>query len=364
MCFASILLVCILMATGCDSKQQEYPEYFAAEGCSEFVCEVEGYLESCSFNGAVLVSVDGEPLYASGFGYADEKSDVVCNAADTFEIGSLSKQFTAAAILMLYEDGLLDLDDSIDTYFPQFEQGQSITVRNLLNMRSGLYDYINDAHKFFPADYVEEYLAKADSDSADTPDFERSFLLQYLYSAPIRNTPDTDFYYCNTDYYLLGLIIEQVSGMSYQEYLEQNIFIPCDMLTANNDFMGTTTRGYYADGSTLSMRTSTALGCGSVNAGVYDLYRWYTQLYSGKLINEASLSEMTTSVGGYGFGVICSSTLWYHGGSTNVFNSFSAFYPQDDLLIIVLSNSPIENTSTTYVAKNIWEIYTSISKDE
>ncbi len=186
--FIGILLASFIFTTGCDSKQQEYPEYYVTDGSSEFASKVEDYLDRCEFNGAVLVSVDGEPFYASGFGCADEKTGAVCSAADTFEIGSLSKQFTAAAILMLYEDAKLDLDDSIDKYFPEFEQGQSITIRNLLNMRSGLYDYINDAHTFFPSDYVDEYLARADSDNEDIPDFERDFLLEYLYSAPIRNT--------------------------------------------------------------------------------------------------------------------------------------------------------------------------------
>ncbi len=357
--FVCMLIVCFLFVSGCNSNQHEYPKYYVAEDNSEFASEVEDYLERCEFNGSVLVSQGGNVVYATGFGVGDKKTGVKCNAADTYEIGSLSKQFTATSILMLYEDGKIDLNDSIDKYFPEFKQGKIITIRNLLNMRSGLYDYINDAHKFFSSDFVDEYLARADSDNEDTPDFERDFLLEYLYSAPIRNTPDIDFYYCNTDYYLLGLIIEQVSGLCYQEFLEKNIFIPCGMLTANNDFMGTTTRGYYADGSTLSMRTSTALGCGSVNAGVYDLHRWFTQLYNGKLISEESLKEMTTSVGGYGFGVICSPSLWYHGGSTDVFNSFAAYYPQNELLIIALSNTPIESTSTTYVAKNMWEMYMS-----
>ncbi len=355
--YLCLIIGCIVFMAGCGSKQQEYQEYYTAEGSAEFAEKTEEYLERCGFNGAVLVSAEGDVFYASGFGTADKKTGVECSAVDTFEIGSLSKQFTAASILMLYEEGKLDLDDSIDMYFPKFEQGKSITVRNLLNMRSGLYDYINDAHKFFPSYFVDEYLERADSDNENTPDFERDFLLEYLYSAPIRNTPDTDFYYCNTDYYLLGLIIEQVSGITYQAFLEERIFTSCGMLTANNDFMGTTTRGYYGDGSTLSMRTSTSLGCGSVNAGVYDLYRWYTALYGGKLISESSLKEMTTSVGGYGFGVICSPSLWYHGGSTDVFNSFAAYYPQNDLLIIALSNTPIETTSTTYVAKNLWEMY-------
>ena len=300
----------------------------------------------------------GEIVFARGFGYADEKTGQRCTAKDTFEIGSMSKQLTAAAILKLSEEGKLSLDDRIDRFFPEYPHGAEISVRNLLNMRSGFYDYINDAHSFFPSDFVEEYLERADADNENSPDFERGFLLEYLVNAPLRAQPDTDFYYCNTDYYLLGLIIEQVSGKSYQQYLNDEIFLPCGMKTANNDFMGTTARGYFADGSTLSMRTSTALGCGSVNAGVYDIYNWLSALYGGRLISEQSLSAMTTSVEGYGFGVLCTPGVWYHGGCTDVFNSYAAYYPEDELMIIALSNMPIEKMSTTYIGKNLWELFT------
>ena len=352
-------LACIMTLAACGAEKSVDSAYFAADNASALAGDIESYLTKCDFNGAVLIAADGKPVYASGFGTADVKTGAECTALDTFEIGSLSKQFTAAAILMLCEKGSMSLDDTLDRYIPELTCGSNITIRNLLNMRSGLYDYINDAHTFFPEDFVDEYLARADADNDSEPDFDREFLLEYINDAPIRTEPNSDFYYCNTDYYLLGLVIERVSGMSYQQFLSENIFAPCGMLTANNDFMNTTARGYFSDGSTLSMRTSTALGCGSVNASVYDLYKWFTALYGGKLISEESLDEMTANVGGYGFGVICSNSMWYHGGSTDVFNSYAAYYPNDSLLVIVLANSPIEETSATYIGKNLWELYRS-----
>lgn len=354
------LLSAVIMITGFSGcKGDERPEKIVNPDYADYCAEVEDYLGRCSYSGSVLVAKDNEIIYAGGFGYADKKTGAFCTAKDTFEMGSISKQMTAAAILKLCDRGKMSLDDKLEKYFPEFEKGKDIKIRNLLNMQSGLYDYIDDAHKFFPADFVDEYLRRADADNEDEPDFEREFLLPYLYEAPLKSAPESDFYYCNTDYYLLGLIIEYVSGKSYQDFLKDEIFVPCGMETANNSFMDTTARGYYHDGSTLSMRTSTALGCGSVNGSVYDLYDWMRSLYGGKVISAESLKAMTTSVLGYGFGLMATSNIYYHGGCTDVFNTYSAYYPKDEYYIIAFSNTPIEMTSAAYVGYNLWDFLVS-----
>ncbi|MGN0589837.1 MAG: serine hydrolase domain-containing protein [Ruminiclostridium sp.] len=351
---SSALLSAVILITGFSGcKSDERPEKYINPDYTDYAAKVEDYLDRCSYSGSVLVAKGDEIIYAGGFGYADEKTGAICTAKDTFEMGSISKQMTAAAILKLCERGKLSLDDKLEKYFPEFEKGKDIKLRNLLNMQSGLYDYIDDAHKFFPADFVDEYLRRADADNEDEPDFEREFLLPYLYEAPLKSAPESDFYYCNTDYYLLGLIIEYVSGKSYQDFIKEEIFVPCGMETANNGFMETTARGYYHNGTTLSMRTSTALGCGSVNGSVYDLYDWMRSLYGGRVISEESLKEMTTSVLGYGFGLIVTQDIYYHGGSTDVFNSYCAYYPRKDYYVIAFSNTPIEDISTTYVGSNL-----------
>lgn len=290
----AVLLIWAVVTTSCasvseDLGQEKYenPEY------AEYIGRVQDYLRKGDFQGSVLVSLGSEIIYADGFGYADEKTGAPATALDTYELGSISKQMTAAAILRLEEKGLLSTEDTLDRFFPEYSLGSRITLDNLLRMKSGLYDYISDYYIVF-GDFAEEYYRRADSDNDEEPDFPRDFLLEYLFDTPLRDEPGTEFYYCNTNYYLLGLIIEQVSGMSYQEYLQKNIFEPCGMTTANNDFRGTTARGYYKDGSTLSMRTSTALGCGSVNGSVFDVFKWYEGLLSGKVISAESLEKMTS----------------------------------------------------------------------
>lgn len=355
---SAALVVSVLFSACTSGKAEIRQERYENPDYTEFIKSSQDYLEHGGFQGSVLVSLGDEIVYADGFGYSDILTETAATALDTYELGSISKQMTAAAILQLQEKGLLSVEDTLDNFFPEYPFGGEITLDNLLRMKSGLYDYISDYNIFF-GDFAEEYLRRADSDNDDTPDFERDFLLEYLYSVPLRDKPGTEYYYCNTNYYLLGLIIEQKSGLSYQDYLQKFIFEPCGMTTANNGFRETTARGSYPDGSTLSMRTSTALGCGSVNGSVYDVFKWYQGLMSGKVISAESLELMTTPTQGntYCYGIFCPADILYHGGNTDVFNSFAIYYKSDGFLAVALCNKPIHETSTTYVGKNLRDIY-------
>ncbi|MBE6901235.1 MAG: beta-lactamase family protein [Ruminococcaceae bacterium] len=328
-----------------------------APAYDKYIAKADEFLVQEDFQGAVLVAKGEDIIYAAGYGYADEVNGTRCTARDTFEIGSISKQMTAAAILQLCEQGRLSLYDTLHKFFPEYEHGRNITIKNLLQMRSGLYDFLNNAGDFFPADFEEEFLERADAPDQSTPDFPRDFLLEYLYTSPLEGTPDDHYYYCNTNYYLLGLIIEQVTGMTYQQYMSEQIFEPCGMLTANNEFRCTTARGYYADGTTMSMRTSTALGCGSVNASVYDLYQWYMHLLDYNIIENRTLRAMLTPVETYGFGIHYDDGLAYHVGNTDVFNAFAMVDVQDEFIVIALTNSPKNERVASGYAGKLFELY-------
>ncbi|MGN0688179.1 MAG: serine hydrolase domain-containing protein [Oscillospiraceae bacterium] len=307
---------------------------------SEYITKADAFLTKEDFQGAVLVAKGEDIIYAAGYGYADKVSGTACTARDTFEIGSISKQMTAAAVLQLYEQGRLSLYDTLDRYFSDYEHGSSITIKNLLQMRSGLYDFLNDVEEFFPEEYVEEFNRRADVADDLSNDLPRDFMLEYLYSSPTESEPDEHYYYCNTNYYLLGLIIEKVTGMTYQQYMQEQIFAPCGMLTANNGFRTATARGYYEDGTSLSMSTSTALGCGSVTAGVYDLYQWYMHLLDYNIIDNRTLRMMLTAKDGYGYGIHYADGFAFHAGVTDVYNAYATVQIQDEFIVIVLTNSP------------------------
>lgn len=322
----------------------------------KFIAAVDDYAESCGYQGAVLVAWQDEIILAKGYGYADEKTGRLCTARDTFEIGSVSKQITAAAVLQLAENGALSLDDTLDKYFPEFAHGKNITIKNLLQMRSGLMDFINSPAQFFPEDFIEEYAEKADTDDVNAEDLPRDFVLDYINDAPLCYSVDSCFSYCNTNYYLLGLIIEQVTGDSFQDYIGREIFDKCDMLTANNNFRDTTARGYYEDGTAESMALSTSLGCGSVNAGVYDIYQWIRHLFGGDVISESSLAEMLTENEGYGYGMRIGEKVYYHTGNTDCFNAFMAVYC-DGFTVIALSNKPKVELSAAELGAELHSIF-------
>lgn len=326
---------------------------------SEYIKAIDEYAEEAGFQGAILIAWDDEIVLAKGYGYADEMTGELCNAKDTFEIGSVSKQMTAAAIMQLADSGALSVDNTLDKYFPEYSHAENVTIRNLLQMRSGLMDFINSPDQFFPEDFAEQYKEMADTDDNYSETLPRDFVLDYIDDAPICYGPDTCFFYSNTNYYLLGLIIEQVTGDSYQSYMQREIFGPCEMLTANNDFRETTARGYYEDGTSESMALSTSLGCGSVNASVYDIYQWTKHLFGGTVISEESLDEMLTEVEGYGYGMRVNEDLYYHTGNTDCFNAFMAVYG-DSFTAIVLTNKPKKELSAGEFGSELHSIFADI----
>lgn len=346
--------------TACSSSKLPKGTYTEDENVIEnadyadYIAKADSYLENCSFQGSVLVTDGDKIVLAKGYGFADEKTGTLNTANTTFEIGSMSKQITAAAVLQLYEQGKLSLDDTIDKYFPDFIQGKKITVSDLLHMRSGLNDFIDCAAMFFSEELADDMQKASTGSDINAPDLERDFFVRYLNDAPLRGEPNEEFYYCNCNYNLLALIVEQVSGMKYEDYLEENIFKPCGMKSTNGEFLGTDSRGYYADGTTESLRVSFALGCGSLNSNVYDFYRWNTGLLNGAVLGEKGLEEMLKPIDGYGCGVFSQGSTIIHGGCTCVYNSYSVIYKNDNnSMVLVFENRPIQTSDSSYVANNL-----------
>ena len=352
LCTAAICFAVVL--TACSSiKNKEWDEDSVLdESYSAFIKQADDYLIKKDFHGSVLVSKGQDIIFAKGYG--------LCNKADasgghnsihtTFEIGSLTKQMTAAAIVQLQRAGKLSFDDKISKYFPGYVHGDEITVGMLLSMRSGLYDHINMPYDFFPTD-VAVWLDKAALEGRNE-DVGKDFVLGYLYDAPLMTAPDSTHFYCNTDYYLLGLIIEQVSGLGYEEYLQREIFDRCGMIDSNVDFQSTTAKGYDFKGRYFSILGGLGLGCGDVNSTVLDLFKWNYALAHGKVIPRRVFKKMMKNQS-YVLGLYHDEFSFLHGGATNVFNSFSQYFVDDEVSIIVLCNEPVGVCSATIVAGNL-----------
>ncbi|MFS1513733.1 serine hydrolase domain-containing protein [Chengkuizengella sp. SCS-71B] len=245
------------------------------------------------FSGAVYVGMEGEGIYSKTFGMADYNQDI-SNTLDTkFIMASLTKQFTATAILQLEERGLLDLDHQLTKYFPDANQFNEITIHHLLSMSSGI---VNTGH----SSLVENFEKSLGSNITSLPSAEETIA---LYSdIPLNFKPGEEYEYSNSNYFLLGLIIEQISGDTYETFLDENIFKPLGMLDS----------GYSLD---WNIQENKAIGyekvitennvypsqydeyflfhaAGGLYTTMNDLVKWDRGLYSEKLLKKETIDKM------------------------------------------------------------------------
>lgn|GEM_PF-1121790 len=245
--------------------------------------------------GVLYITRNGRTLVSSAYGNKTYPISI-----DTlFPIGSISKQFCAAAIMILRDQGKLSVDDTLEEYFPDYTAGKDITLKNLLQMRSGIPDHLNYANSLFNSGAIS-----VDNTAAEN----KAAILQKLFEQPLRFKPDKTYEYSNSNFLLLSEIVEQVSGMPYSDFIRENIFIPLGMdhsgfyedLVESEDLAPIRISDYtplepYTRGITH--------GCGDLVSCAKDLDKWMTSLHSYTILSKESVSEMSTPVSGYGYGI-------------------------------------------------------------
>lgn len=294
-----------------------------------------------NFHGSVLVA-DGENILLNkGYGFADFEQNTVNTSQTKFAIGSVTKQFTAMAIMQLSEKGLINVEDKLSKYLPDFPNGDLITIHDLLVHSSGLVGF-TDVPTF----------SALDSDIIKPTD-----MLNLIKDMPLMFEPGETFSYSNTNYLLLGIIVEQLSNMSYEDYLEKNIFKPLNMNDTGVSY-GKDSKIHDATAYTGYLEVapiddeillSRAYGAGAMYSTVEDLYRWANALDTEKIVKKDTmdkiLSEYISILGhdSYGYGWMLGDTpagkFIYHGGNTLGFTANIGKYLDLDLSIIILSNN-------------------------
>lgn len=297
---------------------------------------VRYYVDRQQFMGSVLLARGDEVIFSKAYGSANLEWNVP-NTLDTkFRIGSMTKQFTAAAILLLEERGKLKVDDPIkDWYAAAPAVWSKITLRHLLGHTSGIPNYTN------------------------TPDFGRlsswratpDELVERVRDKPLEFEPGAQMRYSNTGYVLLGMAIERASGVGYAQFLEQNIFAPLGMKDTgyddNSAILPRRAAGYTPGPNgimnAMYVDMTTPFAAGALYSTAPDLLRWERALFGNKVLSAASLAKMTTrGEGDYGMGLFVgmeSNRPWFeHGGGIPGFNAKMAYYPQSDTVAIALSN--------------------------
>lgn len=297
---------------------------------------------------AVLVAKNGNIVYQKGFGKANLELDVPIIPESVFRIGSITKQFTAVAILQLVEQQKIALNDSIQKFIKNYHsKGKTITIENLLTHTSGIKPY-------------EGIDAKVPN--AIRVDFSPEILIDSLDKLPLDFVPGSKYQYCNSNYFLLGKIIEEVSGQKYQTYLQEQIISRIGLISTSYDnpeyVIKNRVSGYasvsgeYKNAGFISM--STVYSAGALLSNVKDLYRWHQALKNGELLkNETwqkasspfTLADGNKSEYGYGFFIKNENNVKSigHGGAIDGFRAVEIYYPEKDLYIVLLCNSEQDN---------------------
>lgn len=351
---AGLLLTCIFVVSSCKSTGIKNRDF------SEEIEKSDKFLNQQSFTGSVLVSYDGQVLYANGFGVTNpKKADSAPITADSrFEIGSITKQITATAIMMQVEQGKLSVDDKISKYFPNLVYGDQITVKNLLTMRSGIPESIYTGKDIISS--IETDFANGMPEPEQAKKYNCDFWINVINSNPLNFTPDKYMEYSNLNYMLLGYILEQVTGKTYEQYIQENIFNPLEMDTTNMKTAQVDVEPFDArDGHIPSYFN---MACGNINSNVYDLNSWMDALVKGKVVsldtvNEMSFARMKDSLD-YGYGLFYNGTKIFHSGSTVGYNSFITYDYDTKITVIVLSNkrAGIKNAQTmAQVIEMFWK---------
>jgi len=317
------------------------PAVAALAHAQDFAARAEKYIgplvEQNQFIGSVLVSRDRKPIFRKGYGLADREWNIP-NAPDTkFRLGSITKQFTATAILQLAEAGKLKTDDPVSKYYTDAPASWSkITIHHLLNHTSGIPSY-TDIQGFF--------LKQAMSDL--TP----AEIVKLTQDKPLEFDPGTKWKYDNSGYILLGYVIEKVSGQTYADYIREHIFEPLGMHDTGydntRDILPHRASGYVYQGGKWQNAPYLAMtlpyAAGSLYSTVDDLLIWDQALSAGKPLTAASFEKMFTPYkDGYGYGWGIGKQHGHnqvsHGGGINGFSTQISRFPDEKIAVIVLAN--------------------------
>ncbi|WP_299278189.1 serine hydrolase [uncultured Psychroserpens sp.] len=313
----------------------------------------------------VYVKQKGKVLYEKAFGKSNIELNVDMKTKNTFNIASISKEFTAMSILQLMEKGKLSLEDNLNKYLPNYSKnGDKIKIKHLLSHTSGLKSHTDtiwantDGRRYFES--MEN-------------------VLNYFKKDVIKFEPGERHDYCNLNFNVLAYIIEQTSGMSYSEYVEEHIFKPLDMTDSyipnEGQVIPNLSTGYELKDNKIVYARYHSLnqtrGSSSIHTTVQDLAKWYEGLMNSKVVSRTTLRKAwspfvlnngMSEVYGYGFysGEKFNKTAIFHNGFIFGYSTSDMYFPEDDLLILVASNISDINVINTNniifdIAANIYK---------
>lgn len=352
--FFSLLLVLVFQQTfaqNISTKQQKAISKIDLYLSNEFADNEPGAI--------ILVAEKGQILYKKAFGLADINMNRRLVVDDVLPIASMTKQFTAVSILKLAEQNKLNLTDSLQKFIPEFPcKKYKITIENLLNQTSGIREY-------FDVDESDYQLLTKEYQPLQIIDFFKNDSLEF--------EPNTQFRYSNSNYYLLGLIIERVSGKSYGQFLKENIFEPLNMNLSSYwyNFKSENAKvpvgyQYVNDNFKPSIKVNGSIwySSGGITSTVDDLYKWNSSLFNNEFLKSIKLLSQSHILkngqpSGYSFGFFIKTLQGLptiqHGGNLYGFTSSGLYLPTEHIYVVILSNRGFKPTEeiANYIGSEI-----------
>ncbi len=307
-----------------------------AEDVARMKQAVDARAEGNAFMGSALVARGDQVVFEASRGWANAEWKIPHTPGTKFRLGSVTKQFTAAAILLLEEQGKLSIEDPISKFIPNAPATwQPVTIHQLLNHTGGIPNFTE------LSDYASNKLSP----------LSPAEVMARMADQPLTAPPGHEFRYSNTGYILLGWIVEIASGTPYPTFLRDHVFGPLGMKESGYDSSSTVlperAAGYVNGPNGLQNAPYIDMhipgGAGGLYSTTHDLVLWTNGLFGGRLISAASLAKMTTpGKENYGFGIAISHEngpkAYVHNGGIEGFNSFLAYYPDPKLTVVVLQN--------------------------
>lgn len=333
--------------------------------------EITNYLQyiatEADFEGSIMVATDDEIIFAAGTSLLDVDGNEV-TPYTTYEIGSNTKSFVGVCIMSLIEKNKLSMNTTLGELFPEYssfpsyEKIAKITISNLLYMRSGLVDYVNDLAGFIGAEKYEEIFGPDPESNVTYAEWYRmieetfndDLFMECLFTTEPLSDPDVKLVYSNTNYHLLALIIERVSGMTFEEYVSQVVFEPCNMKSSSSVKSGDVTAAYeYSEKYDYLSYPEFAMGAGDIHSNVVDMLKYDRAVFGGYLLNAKSTKELFMPVDGYACGWMLSDNFIYHNGDTPRFSTSNYIIEKNGKRIYIILMSTLRGDYRSVIPKYV-----------
>lgn len=365
--FHILTLGCLfcLFTTFCstlEAQNQTNPNNFNQEKKKQEIDSIIKAFEGINkFNGTALIHYQNKNIFEKSYGWQDAVKKIPNQDKSIYQIASLTKSFTALVIVKLSEEGKLSFKDPISKFIADYPRGNEITIENLLTHTSGIYEVLRNK-EYFSLLHTGKTIAKNKE-------------LSFFKNEPLDFEPGTQFSYTNSGYILLGLIIEKITGLSYEDAVRKIILNPLKMTHTGFNYMVLKspykTVPYSYISKTKQEKTevwnSTLTGpAGQIYSTAEDLYNYYTGLRDYKIVSKEAFKKAATPyLSGYGYGWfiddLYGKKLINHGGNIEGSTSYFAMLPEDDLCIILLNNitsKKLEKAGNTILAALLGQPYT------